>query len=86
MEDMERTISTFHQYKNISDHVAVANVASQGWERLKEFTERSRRFNNQETLFERDITDYSKIQDMIKNFTPYYIMWTTSTKWFENIV
>jgi len=56
---MERTISTFHQYKNISDHVAVANVASQGWERLKEFTERSRRFNNQETLFERDITDYS---------------------------
>mgnify|MGYP000969673680 CR=1 FL=1 len=32
-----------------------------------------------------DMTDYSKISSMIKEFTPYSNLWITCHNWFENI-
>jgi dynein heavy chain len=36
-------------------------------------------------LFDREQTDYAKINAIIKEFTPYSNLWITSTKWFKNI-
>lgn len=32
-----------------------------------------------------DNTDYGKIQQMVKEFTPYSNLWITAHQWFENI-
>jgi len=39
----------------------VAGYAENINEKIKEFIDRSRKFNNQENLFEKPITDYTKI-------------------------
>lgn len=31
-----------------------------------------------------DNTDYGKIQQMVKEFTPYSNLWITAHQWFEN--
>jgi dynein heavy chain, axonemal len=32
-----------------------------------------------------DMTDYSKINSMVKEFTPYSNLWVTAHNWFVNI-
>ncbi len=61
LEDIERSIAGFNQYTNKKDYQLVAGHAENINDKLKEFNERARKFNNQENLFERDITDYSKV-------------------------
>ncbi len=36
-------------------------------------------------MFERDITDYSKVNELAKDFTPYSYLWLTTTQWIKNI-
>lgn len=45
----------------------------------------ARKFNSREHLFERDITDYSKVNELTKDFTPYSNLWLTTTQWIKNI-
>jgi dynein heavy chain len=45
IEEIEKTIMNFSQYSNLRDHAAVANIASDLNDRLKEFTERAKKFN-----------------------------------------
>jgi dynein heavy chain, axonemal len=45
----------------------------------------ARRFNSRENLFERDITDYSKVNELNKDFVPYSNLWLTTTQWIKNI-
>ena len=44
----------------------------------------ARKYNSREHLFEREITDYSKIQEMAKDFLPYSHLWLTTTNWIHN--
>jgi dynein heavy chain len=60
----------------------VAGIAESVNDKLKEFKERSKRFNNQENLFEREITDYTRVDQMAKEFLPYANLWITSRNWF----
>ncbi len=39
----------------------------------------ARKFNSRQHLFERDITDYSKVNELSKEFLPYSNLWLTTT-------
>jgi dynein heavy chain len=43
----------------------------------------ARKFNSREGLFEKEITDYSKVQQLIKDFQPYSHLWLITSKWAE---
>ena len=62
----------------MKDHVAVSGVCRDLAQKIKEFGERSKKFNNQEQLFEKELTDYSKLTHLKKDFDPYFNLWTTS--------
>ncbi|KAL4464296.1 hypothetical protein ABPG72_011341 [Tetrahymena utriculariae] len=85
IEEAERIIQNFHTYTNIKDHGTVSGVCRDLAQKIKEFTDKAKKFNNQEQLFEKELTDYSKITQIKKDFDPYYNLWTTSNQWFKNI-
>ena len=62
LEDTEREIAGFSQHIKAEENASVAQFAETINEKLKAFNLKARKFNNQENLFERPITDYSKLQ------------------------
>lgn len=38
-----------------------------------------------EALFERETTDYSRLNSMIKDFQPYVNLWVNANKWFVGV-
>jgi len=55
-------------------------------ERLDQCVVRARKFNSREDLFGKDLSDYSKIQQCIKDFTPHNTLWKTTHSWHKGIV
>lgn len=75
----------FSTYTNMQAHPTVSGIAKDINDKLKEFAERAKKFNVQEGLFDRDMTDYTQIQQMVKDFAPYQNLWITGNNWFKNI-
>jgi dynein heavy chain len=46
IEEIDRTIMNFYQYTEIKQHHAVADMCQNVNEKLKEFAEKARKFNN----------------------------------------
>lgn len=42
-----------------------------------------KKFNSREALFEVESTNYDKIGQMVKEFTPYSNLWSTTDNWFK---
>ena len=47
--------------------------------------EDAKKFNTRETLFEKETTDYSKLNNLIKDFQPYVNLWVNANKWFVGV-
>lgn len=47
--------------------------------------EQSRKFNSREMLFNFEPTDYTKVQTLTKEFTPYNTLWTIVHRWYTDI-
>lgn len=45
----------------------------------------TRRFNSREQLLGKDITDYGRLGNANKQFTPYNTLWTITNKWYSGI-
>lgn len=75
----------FHTWQDIKNHEVVAKSCIEINKSLQTLQEDARKFNSRETLFDMDNTDYGKIQQMVKEFTPYSNLWITAHQWFENI-
>jgi dynein heavy chain len=52
---------------------------------LASLNEQSRKFNSRELLFNIDQTDYSRLQQITKEFTPYNTLWSIVNKWYTDI-
>ena len=85
IDNLERTIQTFHQYQKLENHEEVASIATSINESLANYQEMARTFNHHESLFQTAITDYSKLTQMSKDFLPYSNLWITANKWFKYI-
>mmetsp|Transcript_23924 Transcript_23924/g.20925 ORF Transcript_23924/g.20925 Transcript_23924/m.20925 type:complete len:205 (+) Transcript_23924:2513-3127(+) len=85
IENLERTILGFHQHNKLAHHEETAKIAISVDDQLKDFVDKSRQFNNNESLFKMDITDYTKINTMQREFQNYYNLWTYADNWYKNI-
>ena len=53
--------------------------------KLQHMAEQSRKFNSREMLFNFEPTDYTKVQTLTKEFTPYNTLWTIVHRWYTDI-
>jgi len=59
----------------------VSATASEVYEGLLQFQQSAKKYNSQEMLLQLDTTNYDKLGTMMKEFQPYYNLWTTYSKW-----
>lgn len=67
-DGLERTIQTFHHHQTLSKHAEVAQIVEYVLNQLNDLNERARLLNTREGYFEREQTDYSKLQTMARDF------------------
>jgi dynein heavy chain len=53
--------------------------------KLITFAEQTRKYNSREQLFNKEQTDYSRLQVITKEFTPYNTLWHIVNKWYTDI-
>lgn len=81
IESLNRSISQFHTYNKKEQHAEISQKVNYINEALSNCLQESKKFNSRENLFEKEITDYSKVQDLAKEFLPYSNLWLTTTNW-----
>ena len=82
--ELENTVSQFSQFQDINQHEEVAGMVSQIYDKIKEFIQKAKVFNNREYLTGNPTTDYTQLDTLKKDFEPYYELWSTTNTWFNN--
>ncbi len=85
IEEIEKVINGFHQYKNLAVHADVSKIARTINEQLKSHNEKARLFNSREQLFEESQTDYAIIGQLVKQFQPFSNLWLIADDWRRNL-
>eukprot|EP00930_Biecheleria_cincta_P014239 TRINITY_DN1233_c0_g1_i1.p1 TRINITY_DN1233_c0_g1~~TRINITY_DN1233_c0_g1_i1.p1 ORF type:complete len:4262 (-),score=887.85 TRINITY_DN1233_c0_g1_i1:333-13118(-) len=79
--DMAATIENFAQYSDMTKlNEIYENVESLN-EKLKHAVAQSKVFNSRELLFGKDLTDYSMISTLQKEWEPFSQLWVTTYGW-----
>ena len=81
---LETTISTLSQYQDINQHEEVAEIVKTLDKKMKDAHSKSKKFANRERLMGLNETDYSRLQQLNKEYEPFFNLWTTSDDWFKN--
>jgi dynein heavy chain len=83
LQNMESTINSFLIHSNENLHEENDTLVRSIALKLEEMTETARMFNSREMLFEKPITDFTKISDLQRGFQPYYNLWTNVHTWLN---
>ena len=86
LESIQMGVAGFASYADPSKAHEVANEVRRTIKSLAECQESANLYNNRERLFGLKPTDYSKIQKLQRDFTPYKDLWTAAsdwTRWFD---
>lgn len=82
INELESLASGFKQFGDMDNFEDVAANAKQIKAKLDDCNDKAKNINNRETLVEyEDITDYTAIPSMQKEFKAYYDLWTTVEIW-----
>lgn len=82
--ELENLVTSFQQYQDINQFEEVAGMTRTIQARLINANEQAKIFNNREMLTGLPDTDYSQINIMMKDYQPYYNLWTTVDNWRKN--
>ncbi|RMC00001.1 hypothetical protein DUI87_23409 [Hirundo rustica rustica] len=83
LEEMQLTVGGFSVQSDVNQAHELAEDARDVRKQLKELQEMAVLYNNRERLFGIKVTDYSGLSKMIKDFQPYYDLWTTVSDWIK---
>ena len=78
---LDQECSQFQGYTDIGRVSMVAQHVKSLDEKIKKAEDDSRTFNQREILFGREPTEYSKVGDIRKRFTPYQGLWSNVSSW-----
>jgi len=84
-EGLERIVLSFHTNNSIANHETIMRMCSEVTGKLQNLNEQSRKFNSREILFNLDQTDYARLQQVTKEFTPYNTLWSIVHRWYTDI-
>lgn len=73
--------SSIVQYQEIEQFEEVAAQAKAIQARLDDCVKQSKVYNSREGLTGNDETNYENIHQQVKEFEPYYSLWTTTEEW-----
>jgi len=80
--ELESLTTGFKKYQEAEQYVEVAAMAKSIKQRCDEANEYAKMINNRESLVgQEDVSDYSSIQQMQKEFKPYFDLWTVVETW-----
>ncbi|XP_038005283.1 dynein heavy chain 1, axonemal [Motacilla alba alba] len=83
LEEMQLTVGGFSVQSDVNQAHELAEDARDVRKQLKELQETAVLYNNRERLFGIRVTDYSGLNKMLKDFQPYYDLWTTVSDWIK---
>ena len=84
-QSTEKVITTFHTNNTIANHATIIQMCTDIMQKIAHLGEESRKFNSREMLFGLEPTDYSRLQNITKEFTPYNTLWTIVHRWYSDI-
>ncbi|NXU12627.1 DYH1 protein, partial [Pardalotus punctatus] len=83
LDDMQLTVGGFSVQSDVNQAHELAGDARDVRKELKELQDLAVLYNNRERLFGIRVTDYSVLSRMLKEFEPYYDLWTTVSDWIK---
>ena len=78
---LEQEVGQFQGYTDIGRVNMVAQHVKSLNDKITAAEEQARVFNSRESLFERELTEYTKVKDIRKAFEPYRNLWITVSDW-----
>lgn len=65
------------KYTSVTDYVAAAEDAEQIFRQLNRLQEKAKLFNKREIIMDLPMTDYTRLEQVIRDFEPLNILWKT---------
>ncbi len=82
LKDNEATVARLSEYNNLADFMKNAEIVKSIDLRLKEATDKARECNTNESILDKEQTDYmTQIKKIKQDFQPYYDLWTSAEIW-----
>lgn len=82
LDNLAMMINGFGVYDNIDKYLEYATNVDNVEAKLLESTEMARVYNQREFLVGKEVKDYTRLQQMTKDFQPYLNLWRTTRTWF----
>ena len=80
----KKIINSLYIYNNLEDHRKNKEIMDTIKQKLVDIEQKTKIFNNRETMFAKKKSDYSMLLRLKKNFEPYLEMWTIVNHWKEH--
>ena len=84
LDNLELTVGGFDANKNLDKYKDIASEVDNIDTKIQDCLDSAKTFNSREYLVGKDITDYSRLQKLAKEFLPYSNLWKTTRTWFSN--
>uniref|UniRef100_A0AAZ3Q3C2 Dynein heavy chain 1, axonemal n=1 Tax=Oncorhynchus tshawytscha TaxID=74940 RepID=A0AAZ3Q3C2_ONCTS len=83
LDSLQMVVAGFSGYTDISRAHEVANEVRRVGKQLKESQTMAQTYNNRDRLFGIPITNYDRLQKLIRDFQPFRDLWTTTSDWLR---
>nr|XP_021152153.1 dynein heavy chain 1, axonemal [Columba livia] len=83
LEEMQLIVYGFSVTVDTNQAHDLAKKAREVKKQLKELQNLANVYNNRERIFGMKVTKYSTLSKMVKDFQPYYDLWTTVSDWMQ---
>ncbi|KAH1168316.1 dynein axonemal heavy chain 1 [Mauremys mutica] len=83
LDGLQLVVAGFSVHVDITRAHEIANEARRVKKQLKESQQMALLYNNRERIFGLPVTNYDKLSRMVKEFQPYWDLWTTASDWIR---
>ncbi|XP_075795609.1 dynein axonemal heavy chain 1 isoform X2 [Pelodiscus sinensis] len=83
LDGLQLLVAGFSVHMDITRAHEIANEARRVKKQLKESQQMALLYNNRERIFGLPVTNYDKLSRMVKEFQPYWDLWTTASDWIR---
>jgi len=84
LDNLKLTVDGFNNYNKIEKFEEVAEIVDNLDTKIQQYIEDSRTYNQREFLVGKEQKDYSRLQQMAREFQPYSNLWRTTRTWHNN--
>jgi dynein heavy chain len=83
LDTLAKEAGTFSAFKDIKQVGHIADLSKKFEAKLEKAAQDSMLYNDRESLFDKEMTDYDQLSVIKKTFEPYNQLWQTAGKWIN---